>query len=169
MPFFVWADPVDMLPGDLQFADHTWVTSYRPVPACPPDEANGEYWYCRGSCHTTPPANTGARLLAEGEGDIEFARSIGTPHDPVDDVGLRYGVFGLCHQMANRLTFFSQDANGERLTTEEAKLYFLSKAVYGKYGGKGWTGRAIREQWRQKTDSWRQFREAKESFNDDAG
>ena len=77
MPLFVWADRVDALdrlPGDLQFADHTWVTSYGPVPECPPDEADGDYWYCWGACHATPPANAGARLLAEGEGDIEFAR-----------------------------------------------------------------------------------------------
>ena len=105
--------------------------------------------------------------MAEGDGDIEFARSIAAPHDPTDDVGLRYGVFGVCHQMANRLTFFSRDASGERLTTEDARMYALSAAIYGTYGGKGPLGRAVREEWRQTTDSWRELREAQESFSDD--
>ena len=171
MPLFVWADRVDalrMLPGDLRFADHTWVTSYGPVSECPPNEADGEYWYCCGSCHATPPANAGARLLAEGEGDIEFARSIGTPHDPTDGVGLRWGDSGVCHQMANRLTYFSRDADGEPLTTEDAKGYILSAVFFGKYGGKGPRGRAVRKQWRQTIDSWRQFRQGQEPFGDDA-
>jgi hypothetical protein len=168
MPLFVWADRVVVLaslPGNLQFADHTWVTSYAPVSQCPPIEADGEYWYCRGACHMTPPANANAQLLAEGEGDIEFARSISTPHDPADDVGLRYGVFGVCHQMANRLTYFSRDAGGRPLTTEDAKMYAVSKALYGKYGGKGPLGRAVRETWQQTIDSWTQSSLAQESLD----
>jgi hypothetical protein len=169
MPFFVWADRLDALaglPSELHFADHTWVTTYRPVRTCPPNEVDGEYWYCYGSCHTTPPSNVRARRLAEGEGDIEFARRISNPHDPADDVGLRYGVFGVCHQMANRLTYFARDTSGEPLTTENAKMYGLSAAIYGEYGGKGPLGSAVRLQWQRTIADWEEFRKAQESFHD---
>jgi len=68
MPFFMWADRVDaldVLPAGTQFAEHTWVTSYGRVLNCPPDRADGEYWYCRGSCHRTPPVSASARLLMQ--------------------------------------------------------------------------------------------------------
>ena len=69
--------------------------------------------------------------------------------------------------MANRLAYFSRDASGEPLTTEGARMYALSRAIYGKYGGKGPLGRVVREQWQQTVDSWRQFRQAQESFGGD--
>ncbi len=84
--FFAWVDEARFLPAGLRhrlpeavLGEHTWVTTYEPVFACPPNAEDGDYWYCRGECHTTPPESHTARLLRSGPGEIEFARFIGSP------------------------------------------------------------------------------------------
>jgi len=69
--------------------------------------------------------------------------------------------------MANRLTYFSQNGNGERLMSKDAKMYSLSAALFGDYGGKGPHGRDVREKWRETVESWRRRRDREESSSVD--
>ena len=155
--FFAWADTVSsiaLVPG--RFAEHTWVTTYEHVLSCPPDPVDGEYWYCRGDCRTTPPQNKNVRLLGVRSGDTAFAIRVGVPNDESCNMGLRYGVHGVCHQMANRLLRATGIDGGPPLTVANAKGYLLSEAMFGVYGGKGARGRPIREAWDRLVDDWQQ-------------
>ncbi len=158
--FFVWVDEARFLPAGLRrrlpeavLVEHTWVTTYEPVSACPPSPENGDYWYCRGECHTTPPQSKTARLLQSGPGDIEFARLIARPHDRDEGAGLKYAVHGVCHQTANRILYATAGDNRDPLTVEGTKGYNLSVTLYGVYGGKG--NRRIMKQWENITQEWK--------------
>lgn len=158
--FFAWADEARFLPAGLRrrlpegaLGEHTWVTTYAPVSACPPNAEDGDYWYCRGECHTTPPANSAARLLRSGPGDIEFARLIGRPNDRLESVGLTYGRDGVCHQMANRILYVTGGDHRDPLTVEGVKGYNLSVTLYGVYGGK--RNRRVRQEWERRTQEWK--------------
>lgn len=125
--------------------DHTWVTTYTPGTG-DPDISKGEYWYCYGESRNR------ARQIVQGDGGVEFARTIASPHDPDECVGLEYGKTGVCHQMANRLLRFSRDHSGKPVTVSTAVGYQLSVAAYGVYGGRGFRREAAecRKQW----DKW---------------
>jgi len=152
---FAWADEIKAIPEELRWlpAEHTWVTTYKPVTACPPSAEDGDYWYCWGECHTTPPGSGTTRFLCSGLGDIEFARSIARPNDPLENVGLRYGIDGVCHQMANRILYATGGDHRETLTVEGAQGYNLSVTLYGVYGGK--RNRTVRQKWERTTQEWK--------------
>jgi len=158
--FFAWADEARFLPPDLRrrlpegtLVEHTWITTYEPVSACPPHSKDGEYWYCWGEPHTTPPENRKARLLRSGIGAIEFARYVARPNDRTEDVGLKYGRDGVCHQMANRILYATGGEREEPLTVKGAKGYNLSVSLYGVYGGK--YNRRVREEWEKAIQEWK--------------
>lgn len=128
---YAWGDPVEnFLLGEV--GDHTWVTTYEPGTGSP-NVKNGDYWYCRGN------ARTQAQKIVRGNGGVAFARQIAKPNDPSENVGIRYILDGVCHQMANRLLRFSFDDNGDPVKVGTVngfpKGYQLSKPMYGEYGG----------------------------------
>ena len=58
------------------------------------------------------------------------------PNEPQESVNIKYGVDGVCHQMANRLLMFTKSkTTGKPLVVSKASGYQLSKAMYGVYGG----------------------------------
>ncbi len=157
--FFAWADEARFLPAELRrrlpeapLAEHTWITTYPTVLDCPPKARDGDFWYCGGECHTTPPESHTARLLRRGHGDIEFARFIGRPNDRLESVRLRYGRDGVCHQMANRILYATGGDHRNPLTVEGAKGYNLSVTLYGVYGGK--RSREVKQEWEKHIQEW---------------
>lgn len=126
--FFVWARRLD----SLSELDHTWVTTYRPVMQCPPEQE--AYWYCWGDCHTTTE-DAESRLLCEGDGDSGAARVRSVPNDPDDHAGLKgfYGQHGVCHQVANRILA----AAGTNMNVDDARGSFWSYLLYGRFGSEG--------------------------------
>lgn len=168
--FFVWADRTRILPARVRahvpekmvLAEHSWVTTYEPVSACPPDPDDGEYWYCLGDCHTTPPENSEARLLCSGPGDVEFARSVARPHetrpersDRWECAGLWFGHDGVCHQIANRILYATGGDHGDPLTVEGVKGYNLSVTFFGMYGGRGKRRLGVEQEWQRQIQEWK--------------
>jgi hypothetical protein len=149
---YVWADFVNS-PVPLPL-DHTWVSSYQPNEN-PPDASKGDYWYCWGD------ARNNAILLREGNGGIEFARNIAVPHNKNENVGIKYKIDGVCHQMANRILRFSLDGSGRPITVEGAKGYELSKAMYGIYGEKNSRTKEQKERLRKWEDAVVSYQKSK--------
>ncbi len=113
----------------LGVGDHTWVTTSSDGTAMPTD-GDVEYWYCWGVHHSR------AEKLGMSTTGAAFARKVAKPNDPNADVGIRYGIDGLCHQMANRLLRFTVDGDtGMPVKVDRASGYQLSKGMYGEYGG----------------------------------
>jgi len=136
--------------------DHTWVTTYQSVSTHHLNPSAGDYWHCHGFFRATPPENPAVRLLRQGTGDIEFARYIARPNAPDEDVGLRYGVDGVCHQMANRILSATGGNDTVPLTVKGAEGYTLSVAAYGVYGGK--LNRAVKRRWAKRKEEWKRQR-----------
>ncbi|MCD9493341.1 hypothetical protein [Photobacterium carnosum] len=98
-----------VLPVDCQILgkvlDHTYVESNA-----------GDCWRCNGR-------NSGGEVIASGYSDLTIARCIGK-----NEVGIIYGVTGVCHQMSNRILASA----GTQLPTIGG--YFLSSLLYGSHG-----------------------------------
>ncbi|GGJ04687.1 hypothetical protein GCM10007978_47860 [Shewanella hanedai] len=88
------------------FLDHTYVES-----------SKGQKWECFG-------AAKGGSPCAEGMGDSDISECISQ-----GNVGIRYGVTGVCHQATNRLL----SPSNVRLDSN-VRGYFLSYATYGEFG-----------------------------------
>jgi hypothetical protein len=124
-PLYAWADGAFGTP----FADHTWVTSYdAPYDSTPP---TSRFWYCWGEPRAAGPGSS-ARLLVTTQADIAMAALIGPSDDQNGSYGMRYGIDGVCHQMANRVLFASVSADKPVVST--ARCYRLSVMRYGHYG-----------------------------------
>lgn len=135
---YSWANPL-IGGSDLDFADHTWVTTYDAPSSCVPPS---EYWYSWGGCHGTG-AGTTARDLARAPADFRVARCICQPdledyhptaqnpaHGGVD----LYGIDGVCHQLSNRILFATSSGGATPSTVSAAHGYWLSRFLYGTYG-----------------------------------
>ncbi|HLA85936.1 MAG TPA: hypothetical protein VJL29_14185 [Thermoguttaceae bacterium] len=149
--FYAWAIAAF---GGWILGDHTWVTTYKPVERLPPDPHDGEYWYCWGDGHCTPPADPDSRFLARQEGDLEFAVRVACPNEDAEDCGLEYGKQGVCHQMANRILYATAIDDRPPLKVENARGYYLTVALYGEYGGKGSRGDQSRRRWEEVVKDW---------------
>jgi hypothetical protein len=126
---YAWADAIRAKPGLPDVADHTWVTSYdAPYSGAPPAP---DFWFCRGESRDAG-ADLPARLLVSTDADLSVATQIGLPNDPAADYGIRYGVDGVCHQMANRVLLAS--LADTKPVVSGAKLYKLSALFFGVYG-----------------------------------
>ncbi|QQX82205.1 hypothetical protein JK628_10570 [Shewanella sp. KX20019] len=139
----------------LGAGDHTWVTTYTDGTG-EPDTHLGDYWYCWGVSHSA------ASILGKSDIGADFARQIATPNDPEENVGIKYLVDGLCHQMANRLLRFTYDkSTGKRIKVSNASGYQLSKAMYGEYGGSSFTtdGKKRLQQWKTMVMQYRNNKE----------
>lgn len=122
---YVWADSAMGLP----FADHTWLTSYAAPYSSLPPKAN--FWYCWGEPRTVGPSSS-ARLLLSTPADLAIAKRIGPADDQSGSYGMRYGIDGVCHQMANRVLLASLGSRPP--TVSQARWYRLSVLRYGTYG-----------------------------------
>jgi hypothetical protein len=130
---YSFANPVF---GIVPFADHTWVTDYESRPQCPKPSEN--YWYSTGACH--PSANDNdPRLLSAANADLDIARCIANPNErsfkpgPAT-AGIRYGIDGVCHQIANRILAATAINGKTPITVEGARGYKVSRFVYLEYG-----------------------------------
>lgn len=90
-----------------EILDHTYVLSN-----C------GHVWRCNGR-------SEGGEAICEGTCDANFANCLATPDG---NAGVRYGINGVCHQMANRILF----AGGALVS--KAKGYRSSVFVWGTFG-----------------------------------
>lgn len=148
---YSWANPLSVAGTALDFADHTWVTSFDAPSTCPP---HPEYWYSWGSCHGTG-AGTTARDLGRGPADLRVARCICLPdvedfhptagnpaHGGID----LYGIQGVCHQLANRILYATSAAGTPPATVKKAHGYWFSRFLYGTYGANGneWEARKVK-------------------------
>ncbi|EGR0594038.1 hypothetical protein FG071_19810 [Vibrio cholerae] len=89
--------------------DHTYVESDA-----------GDSWPCNGR-------NSGGEVVASGSCDLTIARCIGK-----NEVGIIYGITGVCHQMSNRVLASA----GTQLPS--VRGYFLSSLLYGSHGIDGY-------------------------------
>ncbi|MEM8671200.1 MAG: hypothetical protein AAGG48_27000 [Planctomycetota bacterium] len=134
--FFVWKRPVDVFNANHRIAFHTWVTTYRSVRVSPPDPADGAYWYCMGGSYITDPLPTNVALIHRAHGDLDVAKCLSEPNKPrrfaigEEDTGVRYGIDGVCHQIANRVLA----ATGTTIPQDDFPDYAVSVFVYGVYG-----------------------------------
>lgn len=147
---YAWA-----VPGlfGISPVDHTWVTTYdnrtdllesvqRVI------EAQQYFWFCWGDFHAqggTPATKTGP--LGEAEGDLAQARCLVQPNVSSNAVQaargtiFRYGLDGVCHQLANQVLYASGSDGAPPLTVARARGYMFSSFRYGAYGANNaaWT------------------------------
>ena len=136
--FFVFATPVDLkLPNDKPIGDHTWVSTNVTDVCWACLGGTTENFYC-GSSHWsngnyTPPDVPLTSGLETGTGTIEAATCMGFPKRSTflfipSSAGIVYAVNGVCHQITNRVLYFTG------ASVEGAKGYDNSKFLYGVYG-----------------------------------
>lgn len=116
-PLLSWMDTMALgtltgysLPMVGQMTDHTYVTS-----------SNGHVWPCNGRF-------AGGQAICAGVGNVDQADCLALPNQ---SAGIRYGLDGLCHQMANRILFPA----GQTVT--RARGFRFSSTVFGAYGKSG--------------------------------
>ena len=99
---------------DLMFADHTYVTN-----------DVGEKYPCGGRAAK-------GHQISMNIGDSNYADCLAKTDK---SAGIRYGITGVCHQMANRILYPSNQL------VSQAKGYRASKFVFGTYGRGKWDER----------------------------
>ena len=93
-------------------ADHTYVIS-----------SAGHVWPCAGR-------SAGGNAIVAGVGNVDQADCLALSNHTA---GIRYGIDGVCHQMANRILFPS------RGMVTQARGFRVSAFSYGVYGKSGLT------------------------------
>lgn len=140
---YAWAIPAFMEGAPV---DHTWVTNfdnhkfnYPAIAAV--IAAKLSCWYCWGSYHPTggaPENPTGA--LGSQNGNLAFAACLVAPNADSQTVPtargtiFRYGVDGVCHQLANQVLYSTGTGGVAPLTVRKARGYAASSFIYGTYG-----------------------------------
>jgi hypothetical protein len=154
--FYAWVRPVGQgdtgfapeaeLTGWLKWADHTWVTtydnreySYESVKEVV--DASKQYWFCWGSFHPKgESAQLPKGLIGRAAGNVLEAECLCTSNvssrDAKDAQGTiaKYGLDGVCHQLANQVMWATGTATVAPLTVKAARGYWVSNAAYGTYG-----------------------------------
>lgn len=97
-----------------------------------------DHTYVISLCGTVGPwgcygRNAGGSMLIGGTGSSTVANCLAQLNP--DQAGIRYGLTGVCHQMANRIL---HPAN---ITVASCNGYSVSAFVYGDYGRGGWPQR----------------------------
>lgn len=144
---YAWARPVAGLPRNV---DHTWVTTFDcrvgEWPSISDVQSAGQlYWYCWGDYHAKCRANGD---LVSRAGNLALAQCLVTPNLRSDTGGgaegtiFRYGVDGVCHQLANQVLYATATGGLPPLTVAGARGYITSVYLYGRYG-KGPAARAF--------------------------
>jgi len=139
---FAWAVPA----WDDAPVDHTWVTTYDNRKTVYRDDAAvvkaGQfYWYCWGDFYKhggSPGLPKG--FLGKQSGDLGLAKCLVQPNaDSLKSVAARgtiliYGVYGVCHQLANQALYATRTGRKKALTVSKSRGYWLSSLIYGTYG-----------------------------------
>jgi hypothetical protein len=153
--FYAWANPVGKgdtgftteadVAGLFEWADHTWVTTYdnREYEYKDADEVkrnSKQYWFCWGSFHPTGSSDKLPRgLIGRAQGKLSLAECLCeanvTSKDP-DAQGtiFKYGLDGVCHQLANQVMWATGSAQAKPLTVKGSRAYWISNAAYSTYG-----------------------------------
>ena len=134
-----WAIPSLNLKG---LPDHTWVTDFDCRKAASKKvadvvAASKHYWYCWGNFHRRcrPKGALGSRV-----GNLALARCLVLPNEASNGNAraqgtiVRYGVDGVCHQLANQVLYATGDSGAMPVTVESARGYYWSTMRYGTYG-----------------------------------
>ena len=137
--FYVWGTPASRVKGA---PDHTWVTTFD----CRTSnfksigdvvKAKDYYWFCWGIYHRNCRVRGD---LAQKEGDLTLAKCLALPnvrsHADIAAQGtiFRYGIDGVCHQLANQVLYATGNDESTRLTVANARGYWHSAFLYGTYG-----------------------------------
>lgn len=136
---YAWAKPAfnEAFPWD-----HTWVTDYDNRVVSYPDIASvalagKRNWYCWGDYHNiggTPSHPDG--FIGGADGVIATANCICEPNlisrgnPSAKGTIFRYGIHGVCHQLANQVLF----ATKSKIRVGSARGYQRTSAIYGDYG-----------------------------------
>lgn len=140
---FAWVTPAY---DEDSPVDHTWVTTYdnrkNTYPNINDVEDAGElYWYCWGSFHPKGGAPGHADgYLAQQSGNLDIAKCLVLPNASCHDNSaargtiFRYGLDGVCHQLANQVLYSTAGGGHNALTVKGARGYQISTFLYGTYG-----------------------------------
>lgn len=137
--FYAWAVPSLRLKG---LPDHTWVTDFdsrKNVYKNIADviAAKRWFWYCWGDFH---PRCRPKGALGQSNGNLGLAQCLVLPNaisrTDVRAQGtiFRYGIDGVCHQLANQILYATGRWNSAPLTVKNARGYQFSIFRYGTYG-----------------------------------
>jgi hypothetical protein len=140
---FAWTVPA-LFPGSV--VDHTWVTTYdnrrfKYADIAEVERAKEHYWYCWGSFQPkggTPRNATG--FLASGAASLSYASCLCLPNadswktPAARGAVFRYGVDGVCHQLANQILWATDPSGTLPLVVAKARGYWISNGMFGTYG-----------------------------------
>lgn len=140
---FAWAVPAFVSGSPV---DHTWVTAFDNRKVSYPSiadviAAKQNYWFCWGGYHAagTSPVKP-AGFLGSKPGNLPLAICLVAPNADSRHVPaargtiFKYGVDGVCHQLANQVLYATGKGSAAPLTVKLARGYVASCFVYGTYG-----------------------------------
>lgn len=102
---YLWTKPaIAPMPLWPRFLRHVFLSSYE-LDNEPPNRSKGSYWYCWGGAYTSE--TWFGNFVMKEEANLEVARQISRPHDPLDTAGIPGGwaEHGTCFQVANRILY----------------------------------------------------------------
>lgn len=140
---FAWAVPAQFGGSPV---DHTWVTDFDSRIVSYPSiqnviAASANYWFCWGNYHPkggTPQLPNG--FLGAQFASIGMATCLVAPNlpclanPPARGTIIRYGIDGVCHQLANQVLWATNANPGVPLTVHLARGYAFSTFLFGTYG-----------------------------------
>jgi hypothetical protein len=161
---YAWVNPVgegdmDFVPHQEGFSalvDHTWVTTYDNRQDVYTDIAAvraklQQYWFCWGVFHAQGSSTkVPGGFAGQAPADLGRASCLCLPNQPskgnppAQGTIFRYGINGVCHQLANQVLWATGSATTPPLTVRIARGYWLSTALYGSYG-RNWASNAWAE------------------------
>ena len=130
---YAWARPLSF----TNLLDHTWVTDYEPASQYSDitkvEDAGKNCWYCWGTFH-----DDDYRPIGSIEGNLDQSSCIAVPNVAKGRAShgtiYRYGINGVCHQLANQVLFSSTGKDRRPLTVSDARGYKISSFLYKTYG-----------------------------------
>lgn len=140
---YAWVKPA-FIQGFLW--DHTWVTNYDNRVQSYPDinsvvAAGGSNWYCWGDFHQQGgTSGIPDGFIGSAAGATSYARCLCTDNSPSNadpsacGTIFKYGLHGVCHQLANQVLWATGGYGSSPLTVHLAQGYGVSSAFYGDYG-----------------------------------
>jgi nucleoid DNA-binding protein len=136
---FAWAVPAAGLAGG---PDHTWVSTFdctgHDYKSIDNVKAAGElFWFSWGDFHRKCRAGGD---LGKALGDQELAQCLVLANVPSQSQQnacgtiFRYGIDGVCHQLANQVLYATVNGHGKPLIVKKARGYWASSFRYDDYG-----------------------------------
>ena len=135
--FRAYAKPLNVkLPDGTPLGDHTWVSTDQKETCWSCLGGGDESYYCgpnRWSSGKYKPPGGSRKLPESGKETAKAATCMGKPKRKTykkiqTSAGIVYAVHGVCHEISNRVLFYSG------ATVRGAKQYNVTKILYGTYG-----------------------------------